>query len=791
MWHAYASIAGGTAGRRVIAVSAHLEVTRRVFLQGIGALAVQVSIARPGAAQSALPRSLAANPNLDTWLRVNADETVSMWTGKAELGQGIRTALAQIAAEELDLAFERIRVEPVDTSRSPSEGRTTGSVSIERSGAAIRMAAAEARQLLLQNAAARLNVSAARLSVSDGQVLVDGRGGGLSYWELLSDAGFDTRVTASVAPKNPDLHDIVGTSRQRIDLPAKFFGEPAYVHDLRMPGMLHARIVRPRADSARLTAVNTDLIRQMEGVVAIVNDGSFLAVLAEREEQAIAAADALRENASWEPFQELPDENRLPQLMRELQGFDPEVIFDRSESGAEPGAESGAGYGAEVGAEVGMESGAEAGLNGIRQFSAEYSRPYIAHASMAPSAAVALWDGAHLTVWSHTQGAFELRGAIATVLDLPESQITCIHVEGAGCYGQNGADDAGLDAAMIARAIEGRPVRLVWSREDEFRREPYGSATIVRISAGLDAADRVVDWDYHHWSCTHSTRPAGGTSAANLLASQEKSRPLPDSARYQVRQPHSGGDRNAVALYAFPQQRVTRHFVSEQPLRVSALRGLGAHANVFAIESFMDELAVEAGGDPVDFRIQHLEDSRARAVLRVARELAGNRDSADSEYASGRGVAFARYKNTSAYFAVVMDVEVNLETGAVRVIRAHAAVDVGQVINPDGVRNQIEGGIVQATSWTLKESVRFSTSGVESVDWNSYPILRFEDVPEVAVSIIDRPELPSTGAGEAAQGPTSAAIANAVADATGVRVRDLPLRPERVLAALGSATTAG
>lgn len=747
-------------------MSTRLEVTRRVFLQGIGALAVQVSIGRHAAAQGALPRSLQANPDLDTWLRVNADETVSIWTGKAELGQGIRTALAQIAAEELDLGFPRIRVEPVDTSRSPSEGRTTGSVSIERSGAAIRLAAAEARHLLLQNAAARLDVSAARLSVSDGHVLVDGRRGGLSYWALLSDAGFDTRVTASVAPKNPNLHDIVGTSRQRIDLPAKFFGEPAFVHDLRMPGMLHARVVRPAVDSARLTAVRTDVVSQMQGVVSIVNDGSFLAVLAEREEQAIAAADALRENASWEPFRELPGENRLPQLMHELQGFDPEVIFDRSEPAA------------------------EARSDGIRRFSAGYSRPYIAHASMSPSAAVALWDGARLTVWSHTQGAFELRGAIATVLDLPESQITCIHAEGAGCYGHNGADDAGLDAAMIARTIEGRPVRLVWSREDEFRREPYGSATSVRISAGLDAADRVIDWDYHHWSCTHSTRPSGGTSAANLLASQEKSNPLPDSALYRVQQPHTGGDRNAIALYAFPQQRVTRHFVSEHPLRVSALRGLGAHANVFAIESFMDELAAGAGADPVDFRIRHLVDSRARAVLEAAREAAGSGGTADTEFAAGRGVAFARYKNTSAYFAVVMDVEVNPGTGGIKVIRAHAAVDVGQVINPDGVRNQIEGGIIQSTSWTLKESVRFSTASVESVDWNSYPILRFEDVPEVEVSIIDRPELPSSGAGEAAQGPTSAAIANAVADATGVRIRDLPLTPERVSAALASATTA-
>ena len=722
-----------------------------------------MSVPRLAFSQGALPRSLEANPNLDTWLRINADGTVSIWTGKAELGQGIRTALAQIAAEELDVAFERIRIEAVDTARSPSEGRTTGSVSIERSGAAIRMASAEARQLLLQNAAARLNIPAARLSVDDGQVLADGRDAELSYRELLSDAAFDTRATASVAPKRPDQHRIVGTPQERIDLPAKFFGEPAYVHDLRMPDMLHARVVRPEMDSARLTAVESEAVSGMDGVVAVVRDGSFLAVVAEREEQAVAAADTLRANATWEQLRDLPEENRLPGLLRELQGFDPEVIFNHAAPGS------------------------AANSNGHRQFTADYSRPYISHASMAPSAAVAQWDGTRLTVWSHTQGAFELRGAIATALDLPESQVRCIHVEGAGCYGQNGADDAGLDAAMIAMALEGRPVRLLWSRQDEFRREPYGSATSVRIAASLDAANRIARWDYHHWTCTHSTRPAGGTSAANLMAAYEKSSPLPDSARYNVHQPHSGGDRNAVALYAFPEQRVTRHFIAEHPLRVSALRGLGAHANVFAIESFMGELAAEAGVDPVDFRIRHLEDPRARAVLEAVRELA-DRSGVDTDTAdaTGRGVAFARYKNTSAYFAVVVDVSVNQRSGAVRLHRAFAAVDVGLVINPDGVRNQIEGGIIQAASWTLKESVRFSASGIESVDWNTYPILRFQDIPEVEVSLVNRPELPPTGAGEAAQGPTSAAIANAVADASGARIRDLPLTPERVSAAFNS-----
>jgi CO/xanthine dehydrogenase Mo-binding subunit len=419
----------------------------------------------------------------------------------------------------------------------------------------------------------------------------------------------------------------------------------------------------------------------------------------------------------------------------------------------------------------------------VRQLEAEYSRPFIAHASLAPSAALAQWDGATLTVWSHAQGMYPLRAALAEVVGLPRSQIRCIHAENAGCYGHNGADDAACDAALIALALEGTPIRLVWSRHDEFRYEPYGSAMSLRLAAGLDAAGRVIEWRYDLWSCSHSTRPGGGATAGHLLAARERSNPLPLPPVTDGEQPTGGADRNSIPLYDFPNQRVVEHLVLEPPLRPSALRGLGAHANIFAIESFMDELALASGADPYEFRLTHLADPRARAVIETVRELAAR---TPKTAAAGRGVAFARYKNSSSYLAVVAEVEVDERTGSIRLRRAFAAVDVGQAINPDGIKNQIEGGIVQAASWTLKERVKFATDRIESVDWATYPILGFTEVPEIEVVVIDRPELASAGAGEAAQGPTAAAIANAVADAVGARLRDLPLTPDRVLAALSA-----
>jgi CO/xanthine dehydrogenase Mo-binding subunit len=419
----------------------------------------------------------------------------------------------------------------------------------------------------------------------------------------------------------------------------------------------------------------------------------------------------------------------------------------------------------------------------VKTLEARYRRPYQMHASIGPSCAVALLKDGMLTVWTHAQGVFPLRAAIAEMLEMPLERVRCVHMEGAGCYGHNGADDVAADAALLARALPGRPVRVQWMREQEHTGEPYGSAMVSEARGGLDAAGNIVAWDYAVWSNTHSTRPGG---AGQLLAARNLERPFAPPPPRPIPLPAGGGDRNAIPLYQLPQARVVSHFVPEMKLRVSALRALGAYMNVFAIESFMDELARAAELDPVAFRLKHLADPRAREVVTIAAERFGWSAGARPASGRGRGFAFARYKNLAAYAAVAVEVAVDRESGRVRLVRAVAAVDSGEAVNPDGIRNQIEGAILQAASWTLYEAVRFEARGIVSRDWSTYPILGFGAAPErVEVHVVDRPGTPYLGTGEAGQGPTAAALANAVADATGVRIRELPLSAARVKAAIG------
>ncbi len=726
-----------------------MSTTRRRFLQGAGALIV-FSSSRIGLGQNSLPPSVLANRDLDTWIKLDRDGVVSVFTGKCELGQGIMTALAQIVADELDVKMDRIQVGSVDTAHSPDEGRTVGSNSVRDGGSALRLAAAEARQILLENAGKRLGVTAAALAVEDGQVFLSGTSRSISYWELLADGRFNARLGGAVEPKNPEEYRYVGRPEQRLDLPAKFFGESAFIHDISLPEMLHARVVRGGPWATELLEIDRDAVSRMPGVVSIVRDGNFLAVVAEREEQAVNAAEALRTNARW-ANRKHADTAALPDALRRLPTEDTVIA-------ATPGD----------------------GTPIAREIVADYARPFIAHASIAPSASLAHWDGETLTVHSHAQGMYPLRDAIATVTGIERTHVRCVHADGAGCYGHNGADDVACDAALIALAVPNRPIRLLWSRRDEFINEPYGSAMSLALAAGLGADGRIVEWRHEIWSCSHSTRPAGGAAAGDLLAAREKSRPLPLPRVSDLGQPNGGADRNSIPLYRIPKQRIVEHLVLEPPLRPSALRSLGAHANVFAIESLIDEISQSLGEDPIEYRLKHLDDPRARDVIVAARDLAGRADSQarDDEADNrkrGRGIGFARYKNSSTYLAVVADVAVDA-LGRIALLRAFAAADAGQIVNPDGIKNQIEGGIVQTTSWTLIEQVNSTPDGIESVDWVTYPILRFEDAPRIEVVLLDRPELPFVGAGEAAQGPTAAAIANAVADATGVRLRRLPLR---------------
>jgi len=737
-------------------------ITRRGFLGRTAALTVGFSLAplARAFAQSAapvgpkLPGSLQTNRNLDGWLRINPDGSVTAFTGKVEIGQGIVTALAQIVADELDVDLARVTIISGDTATTPNEGVTSGSRSIEDSGAALRAACAEARAILVETAASKLSVPASSLRVENGVVSAPG-GGRATYGELTSEATFKREATGQAKPKPPSAHRFTGKSIPRRDIPAKVTGGPAYVHDMRLPGMIFGRVVRPPSPRAKLISVDEQAVRSMPGVVAVVRDGSFLAVAAEREEQAVAAARGLDKTAKWQQTPSLPPTGRaLFDHMRQ-QPSQTNVIGEKSESA--PAA--------------------------VKTLAATFTRPFQAHAAIGPSCAVAHWENGKLHVWSHTQGPFPLRGELAKALKIPPSDITVTHREGSGCYGHNGADDVALDAALCARATGGRPVKLQWMREDEFRWEPYGSAMVIDLQAGLDANGNVVDFRNELWSHTHSTRP-GESDGVNLLAAwYVKDAQRPGTAR-NIPQPAGGGDRNAIPLYVFPRQRVVNHLLPDMPVRVSALRTLGAYANVFAIESFMDELALAAGADPVEFRLRHLSDPRAKAVIETVAAKAGWRPGARGGDGRGRGIGFAKYKNLATYVAVVAEVEVDRESGEVKVPRAWAAADAGLVVNPDGLSNQIEGGVIQSTSWTLREAVEFDGTRILTGDWANYQILRMPEVPTVQVTLIDRPGEKSVGAGEAAQGPAVAAIANAVANATGRRIRDLPLTAGRVKAAL-------
>jgi nicotinate dehydrogenase subunit B len=697
-----------------------------------------------------LPGSLETNRALDLWLTINADGTVTARPGKVEIGQGILTALVQIVAEELEVAVERIRLIAAATTISPDEGITSGSRSIQEGGIALRFAAAEARELLLSRAAEKLGVSIEQLSVHDG-VITARSGGSVTYWELADENLLRRDATGETPPKSAAEYTLVGRTLDRIDIPPKVRGDAVYVHDLDLPGMLHARIVRPPAPGVRLARVDAAEVETMAGVIALVRDGSFLAIVAEREEQAIRASRRLARIASWEGSGRVPGSP------------DPRYLLE-----------------CETEDEVISEKGATTAASARPPLTAEYSRPHIAHASLGPSCAVAEYRDGRYRLWTHSQGIFPLRADLAAALGVAQTDIEVLHMEGAGCYGHNGADDVACDAMLCARAVPARPIRVQWMREDEFAWEPYGSPMVVRLEAALDSSGRVASWTHDLWSHGHSTRP-GGKGGVNLLAAWHLAQPVKAARPGNPPLPAGGSHRNAVPLYDFPQQRVTNHLVRAAPLRTSALRSLGAHVNVFAIESFMDELASSVAADPVEFRLRHLKDSRARAVIEKVAEMAHWLPNEEGNGESGRGIGFARYKNLGCYVAVIVKVVV-AET--VRVEKAWAAVDVGQVINPDGVINQIEGGIVQTISWTLKERVGYDRDGVTTRNWDDYPILTFGEVPEIEVALIDRPELPPLGAGEGTQGPTAAAIGNACFNALKVRLRDMPFTRERLISAL-------
>ncbi|MFI5030075.1 MAG: molybdopterin cofactor-binding domain-containing protein [Reyranellales bacterium] len=697
-----------------------------------------------------LPTSLVDNPRLDRWIHFNTDRTVRVASGKVEIGQGVVTALSQIAADELDLPLDRVHLLSGDTDHGPDEMYTTSSLSIQMSGSSIRLVCAEVRAKALDRAALRLNCSPDDLTVVDGQFLQNGQPTGQDYWTVAGEIDFSQAPTGAAKPKKADAYKIVGKDVPRFDLPAKITGA-AYVHDVLPRDVLHARTLRQPNPGATLAALDEAAIRRAaKGELQIVRETNFVAFVSPVESVAQAAAAAAPAHARWDNLRQLTPAHQEAAWLKGQPAEDRHL-------GAPP---------------------ATTPPKNLAQITV--SRPYIAHASMGPSCALAEFRDGYLTVQSHGQGMHPLRKNLAAALKLPIEAITAKHLHGPGCYGHNGADDAALDAALVAMRIPGRTIRLQWRREEEFGFEPVGPAMLVTLHVDLDDKGRPADWTTEIWSATHVQRP--GSGSGYLLATEALPNPPPEvKPTDPTEQRGGGGTRNAVPLYDVPAHRILHHLVQRGPVRTSALRGLGALPNVYAIEMLMDELAARASEDPVAYRLSIMSDPRARRLIERVAEMSHWKARGPSGSGKGLGMAFARYKNMAAYCAVAAAVTVD---EVVRVDRVWCVADAGLIVNPNGARNQLEGGIVQALSWTLKEQVRFDDKGIASLDWDGYPILRFSEVPEIEAELVDGAGNPTLGVGECSCGPTAAAVGNAVAHALGVRIHDMPLTRDRILKAL-------
>ena len=700
-----------------------------------------------------LPQYLLSNSRLSQRVSFNEDQTITIRPGKVEIGQGIVSAIAQIAAEELEINYSRILISPVDTSMSPDEGATSGSRSIQEGGESMRYACAEIRHLFLEAAAIKLRLPIDSLKINDGMIYGDQKELGVSYWDLVGDVNLDIDANGRASPKSPDAYKVIGSSVPRKDILSKVTGA-AFLHDISLPGMLHGRIARPPSFHAKLVSFDETPILTMPGVKRIIRDGSFIGVVAQREEEAIKAMMAVEKHSRWIESAALPDMNNIEQFLL-TQKTEDEILKEISSSSSPTRS----------------------------QISSTFTRPYLAHASIGPSCALAWWHHNLLEVWSHSQSIYALRDELAKIINLDPQQIIVRHAEGSGCYGHNGADDVALDAALLAMQMDGSPVRVQWMREDEFAWEPFGPATLVKLSGSVNTDGQITDWHEEIWGSRHIGRP-GRQPQPGLLAAWHVSKGIEPPLPLDIPLAAGGGSqRNAIPYYEFPNCKVVNHSIQSMPLRSSSLRALGAHMNIFAIESFMDELAEIANADPVEFRLRHLKDERAIAVLKAVSSKANWNKDYKSDGSKGFGVAFARYKNAGCYAAVIVEVFV---AEIVKVKKVFAAIDCGLIINPDGVLNQIEGGIVQSISWALKEQLQFDRTRITSLNWEDYPILTFSEVPPVEIELMNRPSEPALGVGEGVTGPVAAAIANAVANAMGVRVRNLPMTQDNVIKAMGA-----
>jgi len=742
-------------------------LTRRKVLAG-GVLTVGFALAgwQSPTRAGGIGGARSVDPNaVDTFLSVNGDGTVTLYCGKVDLGQGLRIAMRQIAGEELGIGVDKIKYVEGDTALTPDQGRTSGSNGIQRGGTQIRRAAATARAGLIALAAQRLNVNPDDLIAEGGVVRSksgannggSNGGTGIRFADLVAGGNFNLKLDPKAPLKNPATYSLVGKPLPRPDVPAKCTGTFTYMQDFSLPGMVHARVIRPPAIGAKLIAVDETSIKNLPGA-SVVRIQDFLAVIADDEWTAVRAAGTLR--AQWSEWSGLPAQNKLVATLRAKTDLTDEMLVSRG--------------------------GEQAGNYGALSRSASYYWPMQSHGSIGPSCAVADVDKEAATVWTASQGTHGNRKTFARFLRLPEDQVRLIYLEGAGCYGMNGHEDAAADAAILSQAI-GRPVRVQWSRQDEHGWDPKGPPQLLDISGVVDSTGRIREWRTEMW-LPQTTKglsdiPLLGPAAAGL----DDVRGLQPGAISQ----------NTDPPYAADKVEVLAHWLKDAPLRPAPIRSPGKPANCFAVESFTDELASAAGLDPIEFRLRGLDDKRGVEAIKRAAALmnwqsrpspgSGKNAGNGAAVMRGRGFAYVHYKHSESYVAMGIDVAVERASGRIKVERVACAFDCGQIINPDGARAQVEGSILQTLSRVLLEEVQFDQSRVTSVDWNSYPILRFSDVPQIEIELIDRPTEAPVGAGEAACTTVGAALANAVFDATGARLRTVPFTPERVKAALGAA----
>ena len=733
--------------------------TRRDFLKATGILIVSFSLrsfGRTADAQSAFAAKTVALDEVDAFLAIDAKGRVTLYSGKVEMGTGVRTALTQIVAEELEVPLSRIDVIEGDTALTPAQGKTWGSLTIQVGGPQIHQAAATARQALLQEAGKQMGAPASDLIVEQGTVRSRSGGKQLTYAQLIGGKTFSLKLDKQALLKDPANYKIIGQSVPRYDIPGKVTGQFTYMHDFKLPGMLHGRVVRPPAIGASLQGVDENSVKDIPGLVKVVRQNNFLGVVAESEWGAIQAAEKLK--ATWSTWEGLPEQSKLWEYVRATR-----ITKD------------------DVTSNVGN---AEQALGqAAKRISATYNFAIHTHGSIGPSCAVAEFKDGKLTCWSASQATHDLRLQLANMLSMKDSDVRAIYVDGSGCYGRNGHEDAAADAALLARAV-GQPVRVQWMRNDEHGWDPKGPPTLMDLEAGLDASGKVVAWYSQLYV------PEGGGGNVKLVAAELAGLPFEKGM-------FPGNIINNSAIpYTFPNVRTVAHRLAETPFRPSWIRAPGRLQNTFCNEAFVDELATAAGADPLEFRLRHLEDPRGTELLKRLAHVAQwkPRTSADrpakppgGDVSTGRGLAYVKYELARTYVAAVADVEVNRKSGEIRVKHFAIVQDCGQIVNPDGVKNQVEGNVIQTVSRTLKEEVTFDRSHVTSLDWAGYPILTFPEIPDVEIDLINRPTEKPWGVGEPSSAVVPSAIANAVFDAVGVRLRSVPFTPAKVRAALQSA----